>query len=184
MVIYPETWSQVLHGPATNAGVLCEDRKSLSCKLSVWELVGALLALSSAPDRVRNKQAVTFIDNIGSVVWWNKGWSKGCQLGNTVIRALYLLARSLNCSLWVEHIHRCSCSEAIVADSISKSDFQTLRREMSQADTLPRRVPLTLVNWMKNPKPNRLLGEEILAEMSRSTEILGYYKKRKTRWDK
>ena len=33
MVIYPDTWAQVLHGQATNSGTLGHDCMSLSCKL-------------------------------------------------------------------------------------------------------------------------------------------------------
>ena len=94
------------NGPNTNAGVLAGDGKSLACKLSVWELVGSLLAISCAPDRVRNKEAVAYVDNMGSVIWWGKGWAKSCTDVNTVIRALYLVARSLNCRLYLEHINR------------------------------------------------------------------------------
>ena len=53
--IFPEIWSQITHGQKTNFGHLAIDGKSLAHKLSVWELVGPLLAISSAPGRVRNK---------------------------------------------------------------------------------------------------------------------------------
>ena len=142
-----------------------------------------MLALASAPEKLRNKQVVAFVDNIGSVIWWEKGWAKGCQLGNTVIRALYLLTKSLNCDLWVEHIHRCSCREARAADAILKSDFRVLRQEMREAERFPRRVPLTLVDWMKDPKPTRSLGESIFVEMAKSTVLLGHQCKQKSRWD-
>ena len=123
------------------------------------------------------------MDNVGSVIWWEKGWAKGCQLGNTVIRALYLLTKSLNCDLWLEHIHRCSCREARAVDAISKSNFKMLRQEMREADMLPRKVPATLKAWMRNPKPTRELGEDIISEMSETTALLGRQRKRKSRWD-
>ena len=55
MVIFPNIWSQLLHGPNTNTGSLSADGKSLACKLSFWELVGPLLAITCAPEKVRNK---------------------------------------------------------------------------------------------------------------------------------
>ena len=106
-VIFPDTWSQIKHGTATNSGKPAADGKSLACKLSVWELTGPLLAITSAPEKVRNKNAVAYIDNIGSVLWWQKGWAKGCNLGNTIIRALYLVTKSLNCELFIDHVSRC-----------------------------------------------------------------------------
>ena len=121
-MIFPDTWSQILHGSKTNSGAVAEDGKKLSCKLSVWELAGPLLAISCTPDKVINKQAVAYVDNMGSVLWWSKGWAKGCALGNSVIRALYLVTKALNCKLYLEHICRCYRPEAVLADAISKSN--------------------------------------------------------------
>ena len=77
MAIFPNTWAQVLHRHPTNSGLLGSDGKSLACKLSVWELVGPLLAMASALEKFRNKQVVAYVDNVGSVIWWEKGWAKG-----------------------------------------------------------------------------------------------------------
>ena len=77
-----------------------------------------MLAIYSAPEKVCNKEAVAYVDNMESVIWWSKGWAKSCTLGNTIIRALYLVTRSLNCTLYLEHISRCSRPEAVVADAI------------------------------------------------------------------
>ena len=67
--IFPGIWARLTHGNKTNSGVLAGDGKSLAHKLSVWELVGPLLAITSAPDHVRNKQISAYVDNMGSVRW-------------------------------------------------------------------------------------------------------------------
>ena len=38
----------------------------------------------------------------------------------------------------------------------------------------PKNVPKVLRNWIENPVPDRNLGEKILDEMKRYTDILGY----------
>ena len=145
--------------------------------------MGPLLALACAPERFRNKQAIAYVDNVGSVIWWGKGWARSCELGNTVIRALYLLTKALNCELELEHIHRCSNREARAVDAISKSDWNAMRLDMWQVDRFPRRTPATLVAWMNDPKPTRSLGENIISEMARTNTMLGHQRKRKRRWD-
>ena len=145
--------------------------------------MGPLLAITSAPNKVRNKQVTAYVDNMGAVRWWSKGWANGCNLGNSVIRALHLVTKALNVDLYIQHIPRCSCREAIVADAISKGDFRVFRTLMRSAERFPRRAPKSLECWVKNPKPDRDLGEKILQDMSLSTRVLGYSKKRKQRWD-
>ena len=175
MAIFPNVYAYIPHRIKVNAGFPAYDGKSLAHKLSVWELVGPLLALVCAPELLRNKQAVAFVDNAGSVVWYNKGWAKQCNLGNTVIRAVYLVATALNCDFWVEKISRCSSDQTEAADALSKCDFPRLVQHMPKAaTTLPRVVPSTLLEWMADPRPDRDLGGRILEEMSKTVDLLGY----------
>lgn len=175
MSIFPNVYAYIPHRVKVNAGFPAYDGKSLAHKLSVWELVGPLLALVCAPELLRNKQAVAFVDNAGSVVWYNKGWAKQCNLGNTVIRAVYLVATALNCDFWVEKISRCSSDQTEAADALSKCDFPRLVQHMPEAAaTLPRVVPSTLLEWMADPRPDRDLGGRILEEMSKTVDLLGY----------
>ena len=52
VVVFPHVWCQVLHGKATNEGFLDGDGRSLTHKMSVWELVGTLLAITCVPNIV------------------------------------------------------------------------------------------------------------------------------------
>ena len=130
-----------------------------------------------------DKQVVAYVDNIGSVHWWSKGWANGCNLGNTVIRALHLVTKALNVELYIIHVPRCSCREALVADALSKSNYSTFRALMKDSERFPRRAPTALINWVLDPRPDRNLGDKILLELSGSTRVLGYKRKRKQRWD-
>ena len=70
-----------------------------------------------------------------------------------------------------------------MADAISKSNFPTFRTLMRGSERFPRRAPTALINWVLDPKPDRDLGYKILHDMSTSTRVLGFCKKRKQRWD-
>ena len=174
MAIYPSTWAYVPHGFKVNAGLPTYDGKSLANKLSVWELVGPLLALVCAPEKLRGRQVVAFVDNDGSVFWYNKGWAKKCNLGNTIIRAIFLIATALDCDFWVEGISRCSSRETEAVDALSKWDYNRFISNMPMAVPMPRLVPRTLLEWMANPRPDRELGGRLLEEMSKTGEFLGY----------
>jgi hypothetical protein len=177
MAIFPNTYAYLPHRTKINAGFPAYDGKSLANKLSVWEAVGPLLALVTVPDMLRNKQAVALVDNAGSVIWFNKGWAKKCNLGNTVIRAIHLVATALNCDFWVEKVTRCSSAGTEAADALSKCDYQRFLSHMPEAaGTMPKVVPKSLIDWMADPRPDRELGGRILEEMAKTTELLGYMK--------
>ena len=159
--------------------ILCFPRhkctsSTMRAKMKYTSIHPSLLAITSAPDQVRNKQVTAYVDNMGSVRWWYKGWANGCNLGNSIIIALHLDTKALNVDLYIHHIPRCSCREALVADAISKGDFRVFRTLMRSAERFPRRAPKSLECWVKNPKPDRDLGNRILHEMSLSTRVLGF----------
>ena len=120
---------------------------------------------------------------MGSVIWWQKGWAKSCHLGNSVIRTQLIVTKSLNCTLFLDHINRCSKPEAIIEDCISKFNYFEMRSIMPLSETFPRRAPAALINWVRDPKPDRDLGEKILNEMSNTTRLLSSDRKMKTHWD-
>ena len=175
MAIYPTIWAQLPYGDLINSGQLAYDGKLLSCKMSVWELVGPLLVLVCAPNEVRNRQVVTYVDNAGSVQMYSKGWATQCNLCNTVIRAIHLVAAALNCDFWVEKITRCSSKESEAADALSKGHRRRFLENMpAAARILPRGVPVALKRWIENPVPDRKLGDKIVDEMRNYTSMLKY----------
>lgn len=142
--------------------------------MSAWELLGPLLTVCTAPNRVRNKQVVVKVDNEGSVRMFSKGWTTKCQLCNTILVAINEVATALNVDLFVEKIRRCSNVQAKAADALSKTDFGLFRRLMPEANPGPNHVPGALTKWIEHPRPDRFLGLKILTEMSTSTLLLGY----------
>ena len=124
---------------------------------------------------LRGRQAMVYVDNMGSMIWYNKGWAKQCNLGNTVIRAINLITTALHCDFWVEKVPRCSSRETEAADALSKCNYERFLVNMpGAANTMPKVVPKTLLQWMEDPKPDRELGGRILEEMAETTELMGY----------
>ena len=175
MAIFPSTWAVLEYGDVINSGQPAYDGKDLACKMSVWELVGPLMVLTCAPDSVRGRQVITYVDNAGSVQIYKKGWSTKCNLCNTIVRAIHLVACALKCDFWVQKITRCSSAESEAADALSKNHERRFLNNMPKAlGRPPKNVPKVLRNWIENPVPDRNLGEKILDEMKRYTDILGY----------
>ena len=103
-----------------NCGVKAEDGKKLSKKLSALELVGPLVAISAAEQLGPGYPMRIWVDNIGSVLIWKKGYSSSCALCNTIVKAIATVAAALGCRLTVEKIRRCSSKPAILADALSR----------------------------------------------------------------
>ena len=174
MTIFPDLWTFVMWGRKINGDGKTTNGKALESLMSAWELLGPLLTLCTAPNRVRNKQVVVMVDNEGSVRMFDKGWTTKCQLCNTILVAINEIAVALNVDLFVEKIRRCSNDQAKAADALSKSDFSFFRKLMPKANPGPQRVPLALSKWIQNPEPDRFLGLKLLLEMSKTTSVLGF----------
>ena len=168
------SWTVVTWSRRINEGWSAYDDKSLQNKMSCWELVGVLLGLTTGGECLRGKQLVAWVDNDGSVAMFKKGWTTKCDLCNTVIVALYQLSAALDCDLYIYNIMRCSNRGAEAADALSKFDMTRFRKNMPNAKLAPESVPGTLLAWLENPLPDRLLGDRILKDMSKNMMLLNY----------
>ena len=169
-------WFYVPWGRKINAGVSFEGRR-LSSKLSALELVGPLICLAAAPDMVRGRPVRIWVDNIGSVKIWQKGYSGSCALCTSLVSAMALVAAALGTTVVVEKVARCSVPPAVMADALSKGAFGACRAVAREAGwplrLEPARVPAAILRWVADPSA-RDLGEDILLEMRRTTLVLGY----------
>jgi hypothetical protein len=109
---------------------------------------------------MRGKHVITNVDNAGSVYLWNKGWSKNCNLGNTNIRAVYLVETALNCDFWFKRIGRCSSLDTETVDTLSMYDYKMFLFNMLGVHFAPRVVPRALLRWMEIPRLDRKLGKD------------------------
>ena len=161
-----------------NCGVRAEDGKKLGRKLSALELVGPLICLTAGSSWCRNRPVRVWVDNMGSVKIWKKGYSPVCGLCTTLVKAISVVAAGLGCKFTIEKITRCSGAGAVMADCLSKADFNGFRRTAFEAgwglDVGPGRIPGSVLRWLENPVVDDQLGGSILREMAGESEILGY----------
>jgi hypothetical protein len=159
-----------------NCGVKFTDGKKLSRKLSALELVGPLVCLSADFARCRNTAVRAWVDNIGSVTIWQKGYSTRCDLCNTLVKAIATVAAAAGCQFSIEKITRCSSPGAVLADALSKASFQPVwaARADWQLPLEPASIPPPLLTWLASPCLDDDLGDKILCHLRRSQLILGY----------
>jgi hypothetical protein len=91
-------WFYVPWPRKINCGVRAIDGKKLSRKLSALELVGPLVCVAAAVDKCRDQPVRIWVDNIGSVKIWKKGYSSRCDLCSTLVTAIATVAAAIGCS--------------------------------------------------------------------------------------
>ena len=177
-VVSESWWCYYPWARKVNCGVRAEDGKKLGRKLSALELVGPLICLTAGSSWCRNRPVRVWVDNMGSVKIWKKGYSPVCGLCTTLVKAISAVAAGLGCRFTIEKITRCSGAGAVMADCLSKADFNGFRRTALEAgwglDVGPGRIPGSVLRWLENPVVDDQLGGTILREMAGESEILGY----------
>jgi hypothetical protein len=171
-------WVYVPWPRKINCGVKAADGKKLSRKLSALELVGPLLCVTAGSGFCRGRAVRVWVDNIGSVRIWQKGYSLSCGLCNTLVKAIGTVAAGIGCHLHVEKITRCSTPAADMADALSKADFSRFRRISRDsgypAAVAPAAVAGQLLAWLANPVEDEQLGVRLLAEIAKQGQVLGF----------
>jgi hypothetical protein len=115
------------------------------------------------------------VDNAGSVKIWEKGYSTSCDLCNTLVKAIATVAAAAGCQLAIDKITRCSEEGAVLADALSKADFEPLWAARAAWDLPvdPAAIPASLLRWVADPVSDEELGARILRELRRLTSCLG-----------
>ena len=88
--------------------------------------------------------------------------------------AIHEVGKGLNCNIVLSKVARCSDRFTVIADAISKADWETLDTLMLGRNMDPCRVPRALLQWINDPKEDLNLGRKILEEMAQFTMVLGY----------
>ena len=134
-------------------------------KLSFLELNGAMARVCGFPEDCMDSTVSCNIDNRGSIRIFSKGYDLHCCATDTLIRATWEVATSLNCRVYVKSIRRCSTKAAICADALSKADFVTFNKLMPEHEANPAILPKSYVKWLQNPVDDPYLGDRIIAEL-------------------
>lgn len=171
-------WSYVPWSKRINRGARLPNGKRLDRLLSALELVGPLLVLSAGHKVCYRRAVKVWVDNIGAVFIWEKGYSNSCDLSTTLVKACATIAAGLGCKFTIAKITRCSNRESRMADALSKADFCRFRRiALEGGYNLPMEmetVPSTLLRWVSSPWADDQLGDRILRQISEHFPVLGY----------
>ena len=154
-------WPESIRGPDSVTGM------DFSNKLFMLEAVAILAGIIADTAKLRNRMVRVYTDNSACVAGFKKRHSHEL-LGWTALKAAKDVADGLNASLAVEKIRRCSCVGATAADSLSKGNLSEALFYMEQAEPNPGYTSRTLLKWLGNPIPTRVLGLAILVELRRA----------------
>ena len=133
-----------------------------------------MLTVACSGNRLTGKQLEVYVDNVGSVVMFRKGWSTVCNLCNTILVALHQLSTALACKLFITDIARCSNRESRAADTLRKCDMDRFLENMPEANIEPEEIPASILNWIENPVPDRDFGNKIIQELSSRYNLVTY----------
>jgi hypothetical protein len=171
-------WYYIPWAKRINAGGWKVDGKKVGRKLSALELVGALVVVSAAHQACRGQALNVWIDNIGAVDVYKRGYSRSCRLCTTIAKATATVAAAIGCRLEVVKITRCTGDGAKMADQLSKARFALFRQTAADAGwelrTSPAAIPAVLLSWLDKPFPCDGLGAEILKEIGAQVPLAGY----------
>ena len=161
----PNWWAYLAWPRPINGDKRTVEGKRIGGKLSFLELLGPLLVVSAGHDVCAGKDVCIWVDNIGSVQIFQKGYSTTCSFSTCVARAIAVEAARIGCRVYVEKITRCSTEEAEAADALSKADFSRFLGKWNGELPEGARAPRALVAWLFNPDTATPLGENILQEL-------------------
>jgi hypothetical protein len=171
-------WYYIPWARRINAGGWKVDGKKVGRKLSALELAGPLIVVAAGHELCRGQALNVWVDNIGSVEVYRKGYSRNCRLCTTIAKAAATVAAAIGCRLEVRKVTRCSAVGPRMADQLSKARFGEFRREAAAAgwelQVGPAAIPKALLRWLDKPGPYDGLGGEILKEIGGSVPLAGY----------
>ena len=97
----PGFWFYAPWPRCINAGSLDERGRSLARKLSLLELMGTLFVVACGAALCRNQDVRVWVDNVGAVHVFRKGYTTSCPCTSTVVSAAGVVADGLGCRLYV-----------------------------------------------------------------------------------
>ena len=163
-------WSFLAHSDVIKENSKLLDGARIGNKLTFLEGAAALLGVSALAKFLTNKTLVIWSDNSGLCYAHAKGHST-CLYAYTICKAISDMSRRLNCTVVIRKTPRRSGWQEKVADDISKSEFSAAREWMGEYNEFVP-PPRTLAKFMKNPKPNRVLGFALAREMEPEAAML------------
>jgi len=120
-------------------------------KTTTLEVLGLLFPFILVPELLRNQHVLLKVDCFGTVFgMWNRH-SKGDSSASMFIRAIYLIAAYLECTVHVQQLPRVSDWGAEVTDRLSRK-ATTTRQDFRLVGAFQNRpLPACLLDWFDNP---------------------------------
>ena len=140
-------------------------------KLSCLEGFACLLGLATVPNLARNKDVAILTDNSGFVGIFKKKHSS-CPYSYTIAKAIHDVSIGLNCVVHIKKTPRVSGDWEVVADALSKGNWEQAWPLMPMKNDDPSYIPRALLRWINHPVPDMDLGKKVLAEMADYTHVL------------
>ena len=159
-------WSDLIRTNRPNT-----DGTKFAHKMCSLEGLGVLVGLATIPDRARNKEVQFFCDNSSFVAAYKKKHSS-CAYAYTIAKAVHDVGVGLGSAVKVLKTKRCSGQGEVVADSLSKGDWEKAWPLMPNKNEDPGRIPKSILKWVANPVKDMDLGYKILTDMMRYTKVL------------
>ena len=95
--VAPGWWAYVPWSVRICSGPIMADGRRLNRKMSALELIGPLLVISCGFKECKGRPVRIWVDNVGSVAIWKKGYSNHCSLSSTIVKAISVVADGLGC---------------------------------------------------------------------------------------
>lgn len=146
----------------------------MSRKMAALELIGPLVAISTAAQQVSGRPIRFWVDNKGSCGIWKHGFSSSCLLSNCIVKTIAAVAAALGCQVDICKITRCNGAGAVMADALSKADWNRFKIAGGhKLDLQPGKIPRALLKWCQQPVVDEQLGSRIIAELAQEIQIVG-----------
>jgi hypothetical protein len=131
-------------------------------KTTTLEMIGVLIPLLLVPEEFKNAHVTIKVDCLGTIYGMENRFSKGDQCASIFIRAAYLIAAYLECTLHVVHLPRMSDWGAEVTDRLSRRSTTTKQDKKLLEAFSNRKVPECLADWFRNPTSDMSLAVSLL----------------------
>ena len=115
-------WPRVRYASAPVPELIIGQLDEREQQIGVLEALAAAAAYSSAPDQLRGRDVVHFIDNTGAMFGLSRGASRDYDTSR-MAHVFQVLAAALSCRVWFEYVP----SGANISDLPSRQDLTLLR---------------------------------------------------------
>ena len=105
---------------------------------------------------------------IGAVFSFRKKRSKNDPYSTLLLQAITILMVQFNINLKIVHIKRCSNEYSVYADALTRSDLKGVATAYRFKDRIDCKFPVTLQNWLTNPRLDSMLGLKLYEEIKSS----------------